>query len=309
MLRSSLSNLFVFAAAVPLFASAAPDATEPAPVFPAYQHPVMTWVPPYGISKSKNRLNQTFDGVTMADGLTHLGLQFWTPTKEGGVAYAGPTDADVADFVKWGHDHGIRVLLCVYNGAHSWDWNLARAGFAEHRDAFAQALVTEADRLHLDGVDIDLEGNGSFEADKVPFLDFMRNISAKLHAENKHLTVDSFSHIWNAPNSGWWKELFPFVDGLTTMGYESLGAKAADWKSYAGQKADAGEGASKFMLGMPAHRDAWQGNTAAEQLAWVVSDGGVGVSIWDAQLDNGAWVEAETWAALQKVAGKVRSKK
>jgi Glycosyl hydrolases family 18 len=303
MPRFALLAFVLFAAAIPRSTPAA-DAAEPAPSFPAYKHPVMTWVPPYGIPKCKGRLNESFGGVQMADGLTHLGLQFWTPTKSGGVTYAGPTDADVSEFVQWGHAHGVRVLLCVYNGAHSWDWSLARAGFAEHREDFVQALVAEASRLRLDGVDIDLEGDGSFEADKAPFLEFMRDLSARLHDQGKHLTVDSFSHIWNAPNAGWWKDLFPLVDGLTTMGYEELGAKAADWKSYAGQKADAGEGAAKFMLGMPAHKDAWKGSSAAEQLAWVVNDGGVGVSMWDAQLDSGAWIKAETWQALQKIRGR-----
>ena len=285
----------------------AEDAAANSPSFPAYKHPVMTWVPPYAIGKCKARLNESFDGITMADGLTHLGLQFWTPTQTGGVAYAGkndgPSDAVVSELVQWGHAHGVRVLLCVYNGSHGWDWNLARSAFGSHRDEFVEALVNEANRLHLDGVDIDLEGDGSFEKDKGPFLDFMRPLSAKLHAQGKHLTVDSFSHIWNAPNAQWWPELLPLVDGLTTMGYEEIGAKAPEWKSYAAQKATAGEYAARFMFGMPAHKDSWHGNTAMEQLKWVVDDGGTGVSMWDAQL-NGAWSKNEIWKSLGQIRGR-----
>jgi hypothetical protein len=302
-----LSALMAAALSAISFPVQAEDTAAPSASFPPYKHPVMTWVPPYSIAKCKARLNESFDGVAMADGLTHLGLQFWTPTPAGGVAYAGkqdgPSDAVVSEFVQWGHAHGVRVLLCVYNGSHGWDWNLARAAFTEHRDAFVEALINEVTRLHLDGVDIDLEGNGSFEKDKGPFLDFMRPLSAKLHAQGRHLTVDTFSHIWNAPNQQWWPELLPLVDGLTTMGYEEIGANAPEWKSYAAQKAATGEHAAKFMLGMPAHKDAWHGNTAAEQLKWVVDDGGTGVSMWDAQL-NGAWSKSEIWKSLGQIRGR-----
>ncbi len=46
---------------------------------------VMTWVPPYAIGESKARLGESFDGLGMKDGITHLGLQFWNPSKEGGI--------------------------------------------------------------------------------------------------------------------------------------------------------------------------------------------------------------------------------
>ena len=45
----------------------------------------MTWVPPYAVSACQQRLNESFDGAGMKDGLTHLGLQFWNPTATGGV--------------------------------------------------------------------------------------------------------------------------------------------------------------------------------------------------------------------------------
>lgn len=53
------------------------------------------------------------------------------------------------------------MLLCVYNAVSgSWDWPLARAGFAENPNKFIDALMAEVERLELDGVDVDLEGNG-----------------------------------------------------------------------------------------------------------------------------------------------------
>ncbi len=34
----------------------------------------MTWVPPYAIGESKARLGESFDGLGMKDGITHLGV-------------------------------------------------------------------------------------------------------------------------------------------------------------------------------------------------------------------------------------------
>ena len=42
------------------------------------------------------------------------------------------------------------------------------------------ALVTEVERLDLDGVDVDLEGNGSLDADRAAFVRFMRDLSTQL---------------------------------------------------------------------------------------------------------------------------------
>src|SRR6185436_15358317 len=181
----------------------------------------------------------------MRDALTHVGLQFWVPTKDGGLTRAGRTnevnDAAIIELRDWGRTNGVRVLLCVYNHVGAWNWTLARAGFAEHPDKFINALVSGVQRLQLEGVDIDLEGNGSFDADREAFVAFVRQLAAKLHARGKQLTVDTFAYKWNAPNQTWWQELLPHVDALTTMGYAEIGAEATAWRGYAFQKAAAAE--------------------------------------------------------------------
>jgi len=273
--------------------------------FRAWKHPVMTWVPPYAVSRCQSRLTESFGGAGMKDALTHLGLQFWKPTMEGGLVVAGRTnevnDVTIAELRDWGRTNGVRVLLCVYNHVQSWDWTLARAGFAEHRDKFIEALIAEMDRHDLDGVDVDLEGNGSFDADKEAFVAFIRALSARLHATGKHLTVDTFSYQWNAPNQSWWKDLLPHVDALTTMGYEQIGANAPEWRGYAFQKSAAGEHASKLMIGLPAGRNEWRGNGLMEHLQWLKNDGQVGVSFWDAQVRADAWQKAEVWNVLRDI--------
>lgn len=275
-----------------------------APTFRAYERPVTTWVAPYAIGESKAKL---FNQPGVKDALTHLALQFWVPTESGGVELVkkqGATEAAVVELRDWAHANGIRTMLCVYNaGGGRWDWTLARAAFAKNGDAFAKNLVAEVERLGLDGVDMDLEGNGSFEADKAPFVAFMTELSKRLHDRGKHLTVDTFSYKWNAPNQTWWPELLPLVDGLTTMGYESIGANAAEWRSYASQRDAAGAHAAKLQLGMPSSKDKWQGNTALEQLEWIQSDGKTGVAIWDAQFKTAAWRTPEVWNTLREIRG------
>jgi hypothetical protein len=282
-----------------------PGARGATNTFREWKRPVMTWVPPYAVSRCNTRLTESFGGVGMKDVLTHLGLQFWRPTRDGGLVRAGPTnevsDAVITGLRDWGRTNGVRVLLCVYNHVQSWDWTLARAGFAEHPDRFIAALIAGMDRLQLDGVDVDLEGNGSFDADKEAFVAFIRQLSAQLHAKGKHLTVDTFSYQWNAPNQTWWKDLLPHVDALTTMGYAEIGANAPEWRSYASQKTAAGEQASKLMIGLPSGRNEWRGNDVMEHLQWLKDDGRVGLSFWDAQVRADAWRKAEVWNVLKDI--------
>lgn len=292
--------LFIAAPAVAR-AQGAPPVT-----FRPYAHPVTLWVPPYAVARSQARLAASFGGAGAGDAITHLALQFWTPTPAGGVARvgdAGVTDGAVAALRDWGHAHGVRVLLCVYNGAETWDWPLARAAFKDHPEAFARNLTAEAARWGLDGVDVDLEGPGAFEADRGAFVSFVAALSRRLHAQKKHLTVDTFSLGWNAPNRGWWPALFPHVDALTTMGYEDSGLSAPGGRSYAAQKKAAGADAARLQIGMPSDKGQWRGSTALEQLQWVRQDAAMGVAIWDAQLPSPAWRTPPVWRTLRAIRG------
>ena len=307
-MKNLVRNLYLACILAATLVAHRTHAADPTNSFPKWKRPVMTWVAPYAVAKSKARLAESFDGVGMKNALTHLGLQFWVPTSDGGIARAGRTndtsDIAIIELRDWGRTNGVRVLLCSYNGAKSWDWPLARSGFAANPKKFTDALLAEVNRLQLDGVDIDLEGNGSFDEDKDAFVAFIRNLSSRLHAEGRQLTMDTFSYKWNAPNQTWWKDLLPHVDGLTTMGYEEIGAKAPDWRGYAFQKAAAGKHASKLMIGLPSGRNEWRGNSVAEHLKWLKDDGEVGVSFWDAQLKSEAWCKPEIWQALGEFRGK-----
>lgn len=286
-----------------------PDTVKaPASVFCAYKRPVTIWVPPYAVAKSKAQITASFDGIGMKDAITHLALQFWIPTPQGGIEQVKMdevNDRAIIELRDWGRVNGIRVLLCVYNhnGAKGWDWELAKAAFADHPETFVKSLVAEVERLGLDGVDMDLEGNGSLDTDKAAFLSFMTILSKELRARGKHLTVDSFSYIWNAPNQNWWPELFPLVDALTTMGYDEIGSTAPEWRGFEAQKKAAGAHAAKLQIGMPSGREQWRGNTNLEQLQWVQKDASMGIAIWDAQLRSVAWKTSAVWQAIQGIRG------
>ena len=267
---------------------------------------VMTWVPPYAIKDCCERLNASYNGVGMKHGITHLGLQFWNPTSSGGVKYetkyGAINDSTVRNFQQWGKARGIRIMLCIYNNSSSeWDWNLAKSAFGNHRSRLINALVTECRRLNLDGVDIDFEGKGNQAASKAAYIRFIAELSKRLHAENRELTVDSHAYKWGVPNQSWWPQILPYVDALHVMGYTETGAGAAGWRSYSHIKAAAGRYASKVAIGVPGYKQAWQNRSALTHLKWLVHDGTMGLAIWDAQLKNPVWRSKAIWSTVARI--------
>lgn len=282
---------------------------------PAVAYPprtIITWVPPYDRATALTRLAKKYTGVGPFNSLTHLGLQFWKPTATGGIARVTSegviSNAEIARYVKWAHNNGIKVMLTVYNGDPTWDWALAKSAFGAHRAAFVAALVAEMQARGLDGVDVDLEGPDMDPTadDKAQYLAFVKALSAAVHAKSKRVHVDSFHYIYNAPNQTWWKSLFPYVDGLVSMGYEDLGRNAPTWQAYAAQRKVAGSAAnmSKLILGVPSYLDTWQGNDSATQIQWFVPAAiRTGIGIWDARDTAASWQAAPVWSRLHTIRG------
>ena len=266
----------------------------------------MTWVPPYATEICRDRLDESFGEVGLKNGLTHMGLQFWRPTEEGRIELVDDFkpiyDSTIINFRKWGQTHGIKVLLCIYNGTRDgWNWNLAKNAFETHRKQFIKTLVSETVRLNLDGVDIDFEGKGKLDGDTEVFVSFIKELSSALNARGKELTVDSFAYKWNAPNQGWWKLLLPYVDALHVMGYSETGSKSTSWRSYDFLKAAAGKYSSKLLIGVPSHASNWEKASVQEHLEWIVTDPSVGLAIWDAQLKDSKWRTQEIWQTISRI--------
>ena len=286
---------------------------------------VMTWVAPYNHDDAVALINA--NSAKFAKGLTRVGLQYWVPTTAGGVAYHSEiNDSKVNAIVSWAHGNHIAVLLCVYNGQYGWDWNLASSAFkAGNGETFANALVAEMDRMGLDGVDIDFEGNdGNHSEDRSAFATFISALASKLRAKGKILTVDTFhSTCWNAPNVSWWGDWAGKVHNIHSMGYNQLfegdvtsicadqGSPMTNAFRYSTQQrygTQAGLAADVVLMGMPGWVETWgsggQGATITAHLAEVAAIN-TGIAIWsiDEFSSSGAWVSSATWDAIAAFKG------
>lgn len=302
------------------------------PARPA-QNEVMSWVPPYDLALSRRALQHTAGSITADQWLTRVGLQFWIPGSDGRLEYAsrGDTvnDAAVAWFRDWAQPRGVKVLLTVYNhDGTKWDWDRARSAFADHQDDFVKNLVAEVERHRLDGIDLDLEGNGSLDHDRPEFARFVKKLSVALKARGKLLTVDSFhSPCFNAPHMGWWEDWKGQVDAIHSMGYGDLyegsterfvpeggsggcmdGAAIFKFSWQVDWGTSHGFQAAQILPGLPGYRYEWGsgglGTTLPAHLAEVAAVG-AGICIWDIPGTIGGqrdqrWGSEEAWTALKR---------
>ena len=258
---------------------------------------VITWVPPYHIAESKQQLGASFDGTTMADGLSFLALQFWL-TDGPSARLHQVTEADVTWFHDWARQRGVKIFLCVHNNTGDWNWPEAVRAFKDNRDAFAQNLVSQVMSRDFDGVDLDLEGIVEATADdQQAYRQLVQTLASALHPAGKLLTMDSFHGQWNAPNWNWWPELLPLVDGITSMGYEQSGMDV-DYQTLVDHAAAAPQ---KLMIGVPSYQGSWLNHTVSEQLGWLVQQGQIGTAIWDASLSAPEWRQRGVWEQLKVI--------
>jgi hypothetical protein len=132
---------------------------------------------------------------------------------------------------------------------------------------------------------------------------FAKELARRVHLLGKQVTVDSFPYVWNAPNVSWWKDLFPYVDYINSMGYVELGRYAPTWQAYSWQKAAAGAYHGKLGIGVPSYEAIWQGNLATTHLDWFLTAGAgrTGVAIWDGQNQSTTWRFHPVWQRLKAV--------
>lgn len=290
---------------------------------------VIAWVPPYGLQASMEAMESN---PLIGANLTRLGLQLWNPAPDGrGLVFAPKskagdlvTPADVIRFRDWARARNIKLMLTVYNNSQvlgHWDWALAKRAFADHPQEFAQALLAEMARFDLDGIDLDLEGEGQLDADRPAYAKFVALLSAQLKARQKLLTIDSFhSPCANAPNMGWWADWRGQVDAIHSMGYDDLyegstevftppDAPACEagahifkysWQLQYGLRA--GYRPDQILLGLPT----WLGHWGKPGLGTDVSSHlrevqalGAGVALWDLQLAAPAWRSDASWEAVR----------
>jgi hypothetical protein len=291
----------------------------------ASAHEIMGWVPPYNLENSKKIIAHKAGGIKTSDWLTRFGLQFWGPTKTGGVEFVTHEseldDELVALFVSWGKANKIPVYLTIYNNNKVWDWELARSAFKDNRTKFVTNLIATMEKYQLDGIDLDLEGNGDFDGDREAYKTFVIELSAAVKAKGKKLTVDSFhSPCANAPHMGWFKDWVGYVDAIHSMGYQDLyegstetfkmgdkvcenGAHIFKYSWQTQYAAKSGFPAPKILMGVPAWMNEWgsgaKGSSIQNHLD-EVAELKTGIAIWDlpGMMDNN-WKSPETFKALK----------
>lgn len=290
---------------------------------------VMGWVPAYGVDASMAAMNAD---PAIGKGLTRIGLQFWNPGADGRGLVLAPVDgsgtpvspAAIARVRDWAHARRIKVLLTVYNNSETtktWNWDLARRAFKDRRSDFVHALVAEVRKYKLDGVDVDLEGDGFFDDDRAAFATFVGELSEALRAKHQLLTVDSFhSPCFNAPNMSWWADWRGKVDAVHSMGYADLYEASEEtftppgkpvcehgahifkysWQLAWGLKA--GYRPDQIVMGLPTDVDHWgkpDGANGAVAHLHEVQALGAGIALWDLQLPASGWRSHATWEAVR----------
>ncbi|MDF3035690.1 MAG: hypothetical protein K0S28_964 [Paucimonas sp.] len=326
-MKGSLMRLFVrliapiaLCAALLPAAGAATDKNNPQ---------VIGWVPPYGLEASAFAIHSN---RKIGKNLTRLGLQLWNPTADGkGVTFA-PMDANgtlvapesVIRFRDWARARNIKVLLTVYNNSQvlgKWDWDLARRGFKDNRSAFVNALIAEMDKYELDGIDLDLEGEGDHDGDRVAYAAFVKELSDAIRPRGKLLTIDTFhSPCANAPNMSWWKDWVGQIDTLHSMGYQDLYEASEDtftpagkpvcengshifkysWQLAYGMKA--GYRVDQIVLGQPTWLGKWgKAGKETDTVSHIKAAQalGAGIALWDLQLGAPEWRTDATWDAVK----------
>jgi len=292
----------------------------------ASAHEIMGWIPSYNVEKSKTIITYQAGDIKTSDWLGRVGLQFWGPTPTGDVQFVTHedpiTDELVVYFVSWGKANKIPVYLTIYNNNGKWDWDLARAAFKNNRHAFVKNLVFTMEKYNLDGIDVDLEGNGDFDNDRADFKKFIIELSTAVKTKGKKITVNTFhSPCVNAPHMGWWKDWVGYVDIIQSMGYADLyegndaqfnmgekvcadGAAIFKYSWQVNYGVHSGFNPSKILMGVPAWVDNWgsggKGPSIKNHLA-EVAELKSGIAIWDlpGMLDN-KWVSPETFKLLKE---------
>jgi uncharacterized repeat protein (TIGR02543 family) len=277
---------------------------------------VAVWVPWYDGAGTYSNLVSPHGGVNPKDALTTVCLQFWDV--QGGSLNNG---FDPTQFVTWAHQNNIKALLTVFNGTASWDWGVAYQAFG-NATAFSNELIDEMNAYNLDGIDIDLEGNGLTDPNEYreEFKTFIETLSGKLKPLGKQLTVCIFADAPdtknnNAPSTDWIGDWAGKADYIHVMLYEeggdeSLPGSVGDDNQYyysfqQEEGLKAGYSASQISMGLPAwDAGSWNQNwsTHFEQLFAINAS----VCIWDSKFSNGDWANSsQLWNDLKKFKNQV----
>lgn len=155
------------------------------------------------------------------DTMTHLNFAFLVPQKNGALEPLDSDDAKQLDqLVATAHQHGVKTLISV----GGWGTAAAFEGATateKLRETFVQNMMTFVANHHLDGIDIDWEYPGPNKPRlSAAYLDLMRRLSQRLHANGELLTTAISPESWII-DSYQPKQLSPLVDWINIMAYDN----------------------------------------------------------------------------------------
>lgn len=285
-----------------------------------YSKDVMAWVSACDLDDARIELQKYYG---MKEAISIFGLQWWLPDGSGGIEYSedyDPTDPDVTPpgdeavewFRKFADQNNIKLYLCLYNcldlmGTPTWDWGLAKSAFVNNPTSTINALVSEMERLDLDGIDLDLEGSNVGDDGKTEYISFATNLYNQVHSKNKDLSICTYASDWGSPGTSWWSSLKNCADHIMCMGYQETGHNCGI--TYSSLASIGGLSSGVLCLGVNANE---AGNWPLDNphdpryhLNGIAGMSSVGLCIWTCALfGEGQWIEMETWDIVRQISGK-----
>ncbi|MFD0824052.1 glycosyl hydrolase family 18 protein [Neobacillus sp. M.A.Huq-85] len=162
--------------------------------------------------------------------ITHVIFSFAHPMKDGSIEINGKTAlTNLRKMVSKAHSHHKKAMVAVggwyhMNGGESYEYFKTAISNPSSRTKLVSELTSLADREKLDGIDIDFEFPRS-SADAQNLTKFTKELSEKLHSENKELSmaVNSKIHAVTGTVVGFIvydPEMFQYTDHVNIMAYD-----------------------------------------------------------------------------------------
>ncbi|WP_078409037.1 glycoside hydrolase family 18 protein [Priestia abyssalis] len=233
--------------------------------------------------------------------LTHVIFSFAHPTKDGHILLNGDTALNnLKTMVKLAHEHDTKAILAVggwfhMNGGETYGYFKEAIANPASRTTLVNELSAIAERENLDGIDIDFEHPRS-NKDALLLSAFTKELSQKLHAHNKELSIAVYAKIHSVTGTEvnavvFEPSMFNYTDHVNIMAYDGQwdgGYDASNlspypfaenivhyWKELFEKQ---GLSKEKLVLGVPVY--AQPENESAKQLSYA--------AIVDSNPDN-AW--------------------
>ncbi|WP_064093327.1 glycoside hydrolase family 18 protein [Rossellomorea aquimaris] len=162
--------------------------------------------------------------------LTHVIFSFVHPEKDGSLSFNGEAaSSNLRRMVSNAQKHDAKAFLAVggwfhINGGESYEYFKSAIESLSSREKLVKELVSVAERENLDGIDVDFEHPRS-KKDAQYLAAFINDLSNKLHAANKELSVAVHSKIHSVTGTVtdfvvYDPSMFKQVDFVNIMAYD-----------------------------------------------------------------------------------------